>query len=104
MLAHGPNFLEPPPDVTNIKDDANDWFEVEALLDGRPMRNKHSFQYLVKWVSYSNIENQWLPQSALDSAWEAITEYHTTNNAAPKPANYAKWIKARNNQAPEGSP
>jgi hypothetical protein len=77
---------------------------VDAILDGRPTRNKRGFQYLVKWLGYSDIENQWLAQSALDSAWEAITEYHTANSAAPKPANYAKWLKARNDQAPEGSP
>jgi hypothetical protein len=55
--AHGPSILEPPPDVTNIKDNANDRFEVEAILNGWPTRNKHGFQYLVKWLGYSNIKN-----------------------------------------------
>jgi transposase InsO family protein len=101
---YGPNFPEPPPDVTNIEDNANNRFEVEAILNGRPTRNKRGFQYLVKWLGYSGIENQWLPQSALNSAWEAITEYHNANNAAPKPTNYTKWLKARNDQTPEESP
>jgi hypothetical protein len=77
---------------------------LRYILNGWPTRNKRSFQYLVKWLGYSNIKNQWLPQSALDSAWEAITEYHTVNNAAPKPANYAKWLKAHNDQVLEKSP
>jgi hypothetical protein len=52
-----PQLLEPPPDVTNIENDADNQFEVEAILDGRPTHNKRGFQYLVKWLGYSDIKN-----------------------------------------------
>jgi hypothetical protein len=90
--AHGPNFTEPPPDVTNTENAADGHYEIDAILDGRPTSNNRGFQYLAKWLGYSDAENQWLTQSKLSDAWEAVAEYHTANPTAPMPSNYQRWI------------
>ena len=53
---HGPNFIEPPPDLI----DGEEEYEVEAILDSRRSGRGHKLQYLIKWKGYSDTENQWV--------------------------------------------
>jgi hypothetical protein len=46
---HGPNFLEPPPDII---DDTPKW-EVEMILKHRTFGQWRKLQYLVRWKGYS---------------------------------------------------
>jgi hypothetical protein len=51
--AHGPNFLEPPPDL--IKGEL-EW-EVEQILGNRTYRKKK--QYLIQWKGYAPAHDSW---------------------------------------------
>ena len=53
---HGPNYLEPPPDLINGEEE----YEVEAILDSRRWGRGRKQQYLVKWKGYSEADNQWV--------------------------------------------
>ena len=53
---HGPNFIEPPPDLI----DGEEEYEVESILDSRRSGRGRKLQYLVKWKGYSDAENQWV--------------------------------------------
>ena len=53
---HGPNYLEPPPDLI----DGEEEYDVEAILDSRKWGRGCKQQYLVKWKGYSKAENQWV--------------------------------------------
>src|SRR5882762_8785794 len=44
-IAHGPNYLSPPPEVIGQEDDH---YEVEAILQSRQTKNRRGIQYLVK--------------------------------------------------------
>ena len=55
-LMHGPNYLEPPPDLI----DGEEEYEVEAILDSRKWGRGRKQQYLVKWKGYSEADNQWV--------------------------------------------
>ena len=53
---HGPNYLEPPPDLINGEEE----YEVEAILDSRRSGRGRKLQYLVNRKGYSDAENQWV--------------------------------------------
>ena len=53
---HGPNYLEPPPDLIDREEE----YEVEAILDSRKWGRRCKQQYLVKWKGYSEADNQWV--------------------------------------------
>jgi hypothetical protein len=51
MEKHGPNFLEPPPDIIEGEPE----WEVEQILDHWQVRNKT--QYLIRWKDYSPVHD-----------------------------------------------
>ena len=55
-LMHGPNYLEPPPDLIDREEE----YEVEAILDSHKWGRGCKQQYLVKWKGYSEADNQWV--------------------------------------------
>jgi Chromo (CHRromatin Organisation MOdifier) domain len=52
---HGPNFLEPPPEVIEGAEE----YKVKAILKDKTIRRK--CHYLIKWKGYTNIHNSWEP-------------------------------------------
>ena len=78
--AHGPNFPGPPPEL--LPDDEE--YDVEAILNSRPTRNKRGVEYLVKWLDYSDAENSWEPASGLHGVQRLIDEFHAKNPSAYK--------------------
>jgi hypothetical protein len=71
MLAHGSNYLRPPPDLI----DGIEEHEVEFITWHRLCGC--SQQYLVKWKGYSTVDNMWEPESNLEHAAELLKEYKT---------------------------
>jgi hypothetical protein len=68
-LAHGSNYLCPPPDLI----DGIEEHEVEFIT--RHRLHGHSCQYLVKWKGYPTADNTWEHESNLDHAAELLKEY-----------------------------
>jgi hypothetical protein len=66
---HGPNHLEPPPDLI---DDVEE-YEVEALLAHRKLGSR--YQYLVKWKGYDSSYNTWEPERNLLNATDVLEAY-----------------------------
>ena len=55
-LEHGPNFLRPPPDLIDGKEE----YEVEAILGHRGKPGRRTF--LIRWKGYSTAEDMWEPE------------------------------------------
>jgi hypothetical protein len=66
---HGPNHEKPTPEIVNGEEGH---YEIEAILMARPMQNKRSMQYLIKWKGYPASENLWLPEKELTNAKELL--------------------------------
>src|SRR5713226_5143153 len=54
---HGPNFLEPPPEIIEGQEE----WEVKEIINRRFFGKKKK-QYLVKWKGYSDAHNTWEPE------------------------------------------
>src|SRR6266850_1475350 len=69
---HGPNFLEPPPDIIEGEPE----WEVEKILAEQKYCNKH--QYLIQWKNYLPAHNLWTSESDIH-ADELIKQYQDNN-------------------------
>src|SRR5712672_1410406 len=58
---HGPNFLEPPPEVIEGEEE----WEVEQILGKRHFGRGRKLQYLVRWKGYSPAHDQWIDRHNL---------------------------------------
>ncbi len=67
---HGPNFLEPPPEIIEGQEE----WEVEKIVNRRFFGKKKTKQYLVKWKGYSDAHNTWEPEENI-FANELIQQY-----------------------------
>jgi Chromo (CHRromatin Organisation MOdifier) domain len=66
---HGPNFLEPPPEVI----EGTEEYEVEAILRDKTIRKKH--HYLIKWKGYADAHNSWEPDDQVHTD-DLVREYN----------------------------
>ena len=69
---HGPNFLQPPPDLIDSKEE----YEVKAILGHRGKPGCCTF--LIRWKGYSIAEDTWEPERNLGNAQPLISEYKIT--------------------------
>ena len=58
---HGHNYLHPSPDLVNREEE----YKVERILDSMQYGRGCKLQYLVKWVGYPDLENQWVDKKDL---------------------------------------
>ena len=56
---HGPNFLEPPPDLINGEEE----WEIEKILGHWTYRRKK--QFLIQWKGYVPANDSWVDESGL---------------------------------------
>src|SRR5712664_1122728 len=67
---HGPNFLEPPPDILHGQPE----WEVETIVGMRYYGRKKELQYRVHWKGYPNAEDTWEPEKNIHAP-ELIAQY-----------------------------
>jgi hypothetical protein len=71
---HGPNFLEPPPDLIEGEKE----YEVEAIIAHKKVGR--TTRYLVKWKDYPTSENSWEPEGFLKNASNLLLAYKRKKN------------------------
>jgi hypothetical protein len=76
MVTHGTNYQRPPPDLV----DGVEEYKVERVLDSRQYGRGHKLQYLVKWVGYPDLDNQWVNWDDAMGTEDAIREFKRTNS------------------------
>ena len=65
---HGPNFLQPPPD---IKNDEEQW-EIEAILNHR--QHRQGYQYYVLWKGWPITNATWELSTCFKNGGETILQ------------------------------
>ena len=78
MDFHGPNFVQPPPDLINGEEE----YEVEQILDSRRHGRGRKIQYLIKWKGYPDLDNQWVNWDNLH-AEEVLKDFQRWQPNAP---------------------
>ena len=58
---HGPNFIEPPPDIIEGEEE----WEVKQIIKERTYGRWKKKQYLVRWRGYSPVYNSWVNEEDL---------------------------------------
>ncbi|ESK82581.1 hypothetical protein Moror_3668 [Moniliophthora roreri MCA 2997] len=74
---HGPNFLEPLPDIIEGQEE----YKVEAII-GHQLKKKNQppKEYLVSWKGYDSLHNQWLKPAGLKHSMELYLDYKIAHN------------------------
>ena len=73
-ITHGANYLCPPPDLVDNKEE----YKVEKILDSRQFGRRKRLQYLVKWVGYPDSENMWVDKDDV-FAEDKVREFKASN-------------------------
>ena len=66
---HGPNYLEPPPDILN----GEEQWEVESIVKHRGTGKRR--EYFIKWKGYPSSEDTWEPERHLKNARTILNNY-----------------------------
>ena len=69
---HGPNFLEPPPDIV----DGNEEWEVGEILAERKHGAHKKNQFRVCWKGWSAAHDSWEPEENVHAP-ELIAQFHS---------------------------
>ena len=98
---HGPNFLEPPPDII----DGHPEWEVEAIVGERLSGRKKERQYRVHWKGYSSAKDTWEPEDNIHAP-ELLKQYQQaqeTHIRATRIARTENMFQASHTAPPEQS-
>jgi len=71
---HGLNFMKPPPDLVEGKEE----YEIETIMSHK--KCGPGYWYLIKWKGYPISDNTWEPASGFKNAQEILTEYQFTHH------------------------
>jgi hypothetical protein len=71
IIAYGPNFSQPPPDLIN----GEEKYEVERVVNHRHYGRARKLQYLIKWKGYPESDNTWEPADQVHAP-DRIKEHH----------------------------
>ena len=74
MEAHGPSFLEPPPNIIDNEEE----YEVKTILSHKGPKSRQ--KYLTSWKGYSAVENTWEPKSNLCHSALILLAYKQHHN------------------------
>jgi hypothetical protein len=85
-LAHGLNFLEPPPDLIEGK---LEW-EVEQILGDRTYQQKK--QYLIRWKGYALAHDSWEDESGIHAP-DLIADCKLWNQSASQSSHQSAKAK-----------
>jgi hypothetical protein len=75
-IMHGANYQRPPPDLVNGVEE----YKVKKVLDLCRHGRGRKLQYLVKWASYPDSDNQWVNWDDTTGTEGAIREFKRTNS------------------------
>jgi hypothetical protein len=76
MSQHGPNFLEPPPDIMKGEPE----WEVEKIIKEHTHGWWKKKQYLIRWKGYSPAYNKWVLAKDLHAP-ELLAEFQNQSNS-----------------------
>jgi hypothetical protein len=88
-----PHGIPPPPPPLYIKDD-QEFYEIEAILDSRRVKNR--LQYLIKWKGYPDSDNSWVPLANIP-ARALVREFHRRNPMKPGSRPHVQAVSLINN-------
>ena len=71
-----------------IEVEGQEEYEVEEILDSRIHYNK--LQYLVKWMGYPHLDNQWLPKDDVARSQDLVGLFHKIYPNKPDESNIKK--------------
>src|SRR5579863_5556731 len=78
MPEHGQNFMEPPPDLIDGK---QEW-EVERIVAMRLFGHNKKHQYCVRWKGYSEAHDTWEPVSNIHAP-DLVAAFHQQEQQTP---------------------
>ena len=76
------------PPLSPIEVERQEEYEVEEILDSRIHYNK--LQYLVKWMGYPHLDNQWLPKDDVARSQDLVGLFHKIYPNKPDESNIKK--------------
>ena len=73
---HGPNFLEPPPEIIEGKPE----WEVDQIIKERTFGQWKKKQYLVRWKGYPPSHDEWVASEDLHAP-DLLAEFQGRNRS-----------------------
>src|SRR5947208_12452523 len=89
---HGPNVIDPPPDIIEGEPE----WQVEQILKARHFGRKKKLQYFVRWKGYSPSHDSWVDHSEIHAP-DLINDFYATYPTAVR-------VTAINDQPPDDEP
>uniref|UniRef100_A0A0W0F4J4 Chromo domain-containing protein n=1 Tax=Moniliophthora roreri TaxID=221103 RepID=A0A0W0F4J4_MONRR len=78
MEAHGPSFMEPPPDLIEGFEE----YKVETIIGHRPKKRPQEF--LVSYTGYDSSHNQWIKTEGMVNCLDLYKDYIKKHKLKPR--------------------